>query len=94
MPPRSGLCVGRQLDITIRSSEAVQLGSLVCAFSMLLFGFTRAVASVSTGWDNDSVRVTSLLSSSQFTILQNNALTMWLAVLSIYLIDFSINVGQ
>ena len=33
------------------------LGSLVCAFAMLLLGFTRPVASVFTGWDNDSVRV-------------------------------------
>jgi hypothetical protein len=31
------------------------LGSLVCAFAMLLLGFTRPVASVFTGWDNDSV---------------------------------------
>jgi solute carrier family 45 protein 1/2/4 len=72
------------------------LGSLVCAFAMLLLGFTRPVASVFTGWDNDSVRGTGLLcfySSSQLTSLQNDVLTMWLAVLSIYLIDFSINAG-
>ena len=71
------------------------LGSLVCAFAMLLLGFTRPVASVFTGWDNDSVRVTSLFCfSPEFPSLQNDLLTIWLAVLSIFLIDFSINAGQ
>ena len=72
------------------------LGSLVCAFAMLLLGFTRPVASVFTGWDNDSVRGPACSASTPLNlrVLQNDVLTMWLAVLSIYLIDFSINAGQ
>jgi solute carrier family 45 protein 1/2/4 len=42
---------------------------------MLLLGFTRPVASIFTGWDNDA----------------NDVMTISLAVVAIYLIDFSIN---
>ena len=34
----------------------MMLGTLLCMTGMLLLGFTRAVASIFTGWNNDSVR--------------------------------------
>ncbi|KJA17812.1 hypothetical protein HYPSUDRAFT_145931 [Hypholoma sublateritium FD-334 SS-4] len=61
-----------------RRRPYMMLGTLLCMTGMLLLGFTRAVASIFTGWDNDS----------------NDNLTIWLAVLAIYLIDFSINAVQ
>ncbi|KAF8963511.1 major facilitator superfamily domain-containing protein [Flammula alnicola] len=61
-----------------RRRPYMMFGTLICMSAMLLLGFTRAVASIFTGWDNDS----------------NDALTIWLAVLAIYLIDFSINAVQ
>ncbi|PPQ81361.1 hypothetical protein CVT25_015468 [Psilocybe cyanescens] len=54
------------------------LGSLICISAMLLLGFTRPFASIFTDWNTNA----------------NNILTIWLAVLSIYLIDFSINAVQ
>ncbi|KAF9553769.1 MFS general substrate transporter [Agrocybe pediades] len=54
------------------------LGTVICMTAMLLLGFTRQVASVFTGWKTHA----------------NDILTIWLAVLSIYLIDFSINAVQ
>ncbi|KDQ32655.1 hypothetical protein PLEOSDRAFT_1073124 [Pleurotus ostreatus PC15] len=53
-------------------------GSIVCACAMLLLGYTRAFASIFTGKDSDATDI----------------LTIWLAVLAIYLIDFSINAVQ
>ncbi|KAJ8507140.1 hypothetical protein ONZ45_g10460 [Pleurotus djamor] len=53
-------------------------GSVLCAFAMLLLGYTRPFASIFTGPDNNA----------------NDILTVWLAVLAIYLIDFSINAVQ
>lgn len=35
----------------------MMLGTAICMSAMLLLGFTRAVASIFTGWDNDSVRL-------------------------------------
>ncbi len=34
----------------------MMLGTLLCMTGMLLLGFTRAVASIFTGWNNGSVR--------------------------------------
>ncbi|KIM76089.1 hypothetical protein PILCRDRAFT_826740 [Piloderma croceum F 1598] len=51
------------------------IGSLLCVFALLLFGYTRPVASVFV----------------RFGTSANNVLTIWLAVLSIYCIDFSVN---
>ncbi|KAJ7604826.1 major facilitator superfamily domain-containing protein [Mycena polygramma] len=53
-------------------------GCLICSASMLLLGYTREIAAVFTGKENAS----------------NNALTIWLAVVAIYLVDFSINAVQ
>ncbi|KAG9226953.1 hypothetical protein CCMSSC00406_0003374 [Pleurotus cornucopiae] len=53
-------------------------GSIVCACAMLLLGYTRPFASIFTGKDSDATDI----------------LTIWLAVLAIYLIDFSINAVQ
>lgn len=54
------------------------LGSLLCATAMLILGFTPSVA----GWFTTP--------GTSF----HSTLTIWLAVLSIYIIDFSINAVQ
>ncbi|KAJ6469195.1 hypothetical protein C8R47DRAFT_950499, partial [Mycena vitilis] len=53
-------------------------GCLICSASMLLLGYTREIAAVFTGKENAS----------------NDGLTIWLAVVAIYLVDFSINAGK
>ncbi|KAH9034741.1 MFS general substrate transporter [Lactarius pseudohatsudake] len=50
-------------------------GVTLCALALLLLGFTRNFASIVTTWGSPA----------------NDILTIWLAVLSIYCIDFSIN---
>lgn len=40
-----------------RRRPYMMLGTLLCMSGMLLLGFTRGVASIFTGWDNDAVRV-------------------------------------
>lgn len=61
---------------------------------MLLFGYTRPFASIFTGQDNASVSLINFPVMDHSKGLQNDSLTIWLAVLSIYLIDFSINAGM
>ncbi|KII91533.1 hypothetical protein PLICRDRAFT_156689 [Plicaturopsis crispa FD-325 SS-3] len=53
-------------------------GCIVCAAAVLLLGFTREFASLFTGSGNAA----------------NDTLTVWLAIFSIYCIDFSINAVQ
>ncbi|KIY49686.1 MFS general substrate transporter [Fistulina hepatica ATCC 64428] len=53
-------------------------GAILCVLSMLLLGFTRPVATWFTARDTNA----------------NDSLTVFLAVLSVYLIDFSINAVQ
>ncbi|KAJ7473439.1 major facilitator superfamily domain-containing protein [Mycena latifolia] len=53
-------------------------GCALCAGSMLLLGYTREFAAIFTGRDNHT----------------NDIVTVWLAILSIYLLDFSINAVQ
>ena len=67
-------------------------GTVLCIFAMLLLGFTRGVASIFTEKDSSSVRRFPLL-ISHAELVQNDSLTIWLAVLAIYLIDFAINAG-
>ncbi|KAK7020000.1 major facilitator superfamily domain-containing protein [Favolaschia claudopus] len=54
------------------------LGCAVCALSMLLLGYTREVATVLTGGTNS----------------MTDQATVWLAVIAIYLVDFSVNAVQ
>ena len=37
------------------------LGTVICIFAMLLLGFTRPVASIFTGWNNNIARPHSIL---------------------------------
>ncbi|KAJ7840426.1 major facilitator superfamily domain-containing protein [Mycena leptocephala] len=53
-------------------------GCTICAASMLLLGYTREIAAVFTGRGNTT----------------HDVATVWLAVLAIYMIDFSINAVQ
>ncbi|KAF9036322.1 major facilitator superfamily domain-containing protein [Panaeolus papilionaceus] len=84
--PISGLLVQPLIGVLADSSTSrfgrrrpyMLAGTVICVLAMLLLGFTRSVASIFTGWDNSA----------------NDTLTIWLAVLSIYLIDFSINAVQ
>ncbi|KAF9525301.1 major facilitator superfamily domain-containing protein [Crepidotus variabilis] len=78
MQPLIGILADNSTSHFGRRRPYMLLGALICITAMLLLGFTRAVASVFTGWDNDA----------------NDTLTIWLAILSIYLIDFSINAVQ
>ncbi|PPR06325.1 hypothetical protein CVT24_001015 [Panaeolus cyanescens] len=84
--PISGLVMQPLIGVLADSSTSrfgrrrpfMLVGTVICILAMLLLGFTRSVASIFTGWDNSA----------------NDALTIWLAVLAIYLIDFSINAVQ
>ena len=73
-------------------------GSILCLLTMLLLGYTRPVASIFTRLGTTTVCRTLIKVTNQtlnlLWITQNDVLTIWLAVLSIYFIDFSINVGQ
>ena len=53
----------------------MMVGTCICTLAMLLFGYTRGFAAIFTGWNTPS----------------NDSLTVVLAVLSIYLMDFSVN---
>jgi len=61
--PLSGLIVQPLIGVLADNSTSrfgrrrpyMLLGTIICVFAMLLLGFTRPVASVFTGWDNDSV---------------------------------------
>ncbi|KAI0080485.1 MFS general substrate transporter [Panus rudis PR-1116 ss-1] len=53
-------------------------GVLICVFAMLLLGFTRPFATIFT----------------RLGSLANNLLTIWLAILALFTIDFSINAVQ
>lgn len=71
------------------------LGTFICVLAMLLLGYTRGIAAIFTGWNNPEVLI--LFSLRLFILLtspQNDSLTIGLAVLSIYLIDFAINAVQ
>ncbi|KAF9242259.1 hypothetical protein BU15DRAFT_86856 [Melanogaster broomeanus] len=84
--PLSGLIVQPMIGILADNSTSrfgrrrplILVGSALCGFAILLLGFTRQVASI----------FTTLGSSS------NDVLTVWLAVISIYCIDFSINADR
>ena len=70
------------------------LGTVICVFAMLLLGFTRSVASIFTALGSHSVGLIARPKTSWLTFSQNDVVTIWLAIFAIYLIDFSINVGE
>ncbi|KAF8800152.1 MFS general substrate transporter [Phlegmacium glaucopus] len=78
MQPLIGILADNCTSSFGRRRPYMLLGTLICAFAMLLLGFTRPVASIFTAWDTHT----------------NNILTIWLAILAIYLLDFSINAVQ
>ncbi|TRM66977.1 major facilitator superfamily domain-containing protein [Schizophyllum amplum] len=53
-------------------------GTLLCSCAMLLLGYTRPIAAIFTGYDNEA----------------NDKWTIALAVLAVYIIDFAINAVQ
>ena len=73
-------------------------GVVVCTFGMLLLGFTRPFASIFTAKGSTAVRdILCFFSRSTLSIapsFQNNVLTIWLAIIAIFCIDFSINAGE
>ncbi|KAG6827803.1 hypothetical protein H0H92_010409 [Tricholoma furcatifolium] len=81
--PLSGLFMQPIIGILADSSTSrfgrrrpfMMIGTIICILSMLLLGYTRNVATMFTTRNSPS----------------NNTLTIILAVLAIYLIDFSIN---
>lgn len=78
MQPLIGVLADNSTSSFGRRRPYMLLGTLICVFAMLLLGFTRPVASIFTGSGSHS----------------NNVLTIWLAILAIWLIDFSINAVQ
>ncbi|KAF8465846.1 MFS general substrate transporter [Russula ochroleuca] len=84
--PLSGLIVQPLIGVMADNSKSrfgrrrpyIAVGVALCSTAFILFGFTRNFASIITTWGSPA----------------NNALTIWLAVLSIYCIDFSINAAQ
>ncbi|PIL29401.1 transporter [Ganoderma sinense ZZ0214-1] len=84
--PISGLLVQPLIGVLADNSKSrfgrrrpyMIVGSLLCTLAMLLLGFTRPFAS--------------LFSSSASAL--NNVLTIWLAILALFTIDFSINAVQ
>ncbi|KAF9219205.1 MFS general substrate transporter [Gyrodon lividus] len=84
--PLSGLIVQPMIGILADNSTSrfgrrrplIVAGVALCGFATLLLGFTRPMATIFTTLDSSS----------------NDILTVWLAVLSIYCIDFSINAVQ
>ncbi|KAF8627150.1 hypothetical protein AX17_006367 [Amanita inopinata Kibby_2008] len=78
MQPLIGVLADNSTSRFGRRRPYMLLGTTICMLAMLLLGFTRPIASIFTGWNNDA----------------NDILTIWLAVLAIYLIDFSINAVQ
>ncbi|KIJ62081.1 hypothetical protein HYDPIDRAFT_189174 [Hydnomerulius pinastri MD-312] len=84
--PLSGLIVQPMIGILADNSKSrfgrrrplILVGTVLCGCATLLLGFTRPVATIFTTLDSTS----------------NDILTIWLAVISIYCIDFSINAVQ
>ncbi|TEB23029.1 MFS general substrate transporter [Coprinellus micaceus] len=78
MQPLIGILADNSTSRFGRRRPYMILGSILCMVAMLLLGYTRPVASIFTSRGSDA----------------NNILTIWLAILAIYLIDFSINAVQ
>jgi len=84
--PLSGLIVQPLIGVMADNSKSrlgrrrpfIVAGVAICSAALILLGFTRNFASIITTWGSPA----------------NNLLTVWLAVLSIYCIDFSINAVQ
>ncbi|KAG1726429.1 major facilitator superfamily domain-containing protein [Suillus paluster] len=84
--PLSGLIVQPLIGVLADHSKSrfgrrrpfIVIGAALCCAATLLFGYTRPLATLFTRPDSSS----------------NDSLTVWLAVLSIYCIDFSINAVQ
>ncbi|KAJ3761600.1 hypothetical protein EV360DRAFT_37460 [Lentinula raphanica] len=65
------------------------VGTLICVFAMSLLGWTKEVAGIFTQQVVRTGRVSRILQLINFHV--QIALTLWLAVISVYLIDFSVN---
>ncbi|KAF8552273.1 MFS general substrate transporter [Imleria badia] len=84
--PLSGLVVQPMIGILADNSKSpfgrrrpfIVVSAALCAFATLLLGFTRPFATIFTTLDSPS----------------NDTLTIWLAILAIYCIDFCINAGE
>lgn len=84
--PLSGLIVQPMIGIIADNSKSrfgrrrpiILAGALLCCCAILLLGYTKSVASI-------------FVPSGSLT---HNVLTVWLAILAIYCIDFSINAVQ
>ncbi|KAG6849814.1 hypothetical protein H0H93_004763 [Arthromyces matolae] len=75
MQPIIGVLADNSTSRFGRRRPFMMIGTVICVLAMLLLGYTRGFASIFTTRGSSS----------------NNALTVVLAILSIYLIDFSIN---
>ena len=55
MQPLIGVLADNSTSRFGRRRPYMLAGTVICAAAMLLLGFTRPVASIFTGWDNDTV---------------------------------------
>lgn len=70
------------------------IGCIVTIFSLLIFGYTREVASVVTTRGSSAVRawISAGIKATLSDIhLQHSNLTIFLAVFAVYVLDFAIN---
>lgn len=78
-----------------RRRPYIMLGSLICGAAMVLLGFTRYFAGWFTAIPSPSVCVSFCIRRKSLNDdLQNDTLTVALAIWAIYCIDFSVNAGM
>jgi solute carrier family 45 protein 1/2/4 len=74
------------------------IGTGLCVLAMLLLGYTRGFASLFSTAHSSFVRLIILLHATihihDGCFRQNDNLTIWLAVLAIYAMDFAVNAGS
>ena len=71
-------------------------GAIVTAAATVLFGFTRPVAGMFSEEGSTLVRALALYDVVDGALIahQYSALAVWLAIIAIYVMDFSINAGM
>ena len=71
-------------------------GAIVTAAATVLFGFTRPVAGMFSEEGSRLVRASAAYGVADGVLIthQYSALAIWLAILAIYIMDFSINAGM
>ena len=69
------------------------VGSALCVFAIMLLGWTKEVAGIFSSNVCSNIGDGILENSTDWPNAFQTGLTLWLAVLSVFLIDFSVNAG-